>query len=97
MQVGFEKLMEMQHTDEIMDPYAKVKNRRKKKRKAQDTEDENHNFNIRKHGRPYTPELITPRPQLNDPYGAGSSPFTQGYGSQPTLGLNRGNSLGPTS
>lgn len=85
-QVGLEKLMSMQHTDEILDPYFKVKNRKKKKKKRDDSDDENRDEVAHRRGRPFTPELTTPR--NDNPYGggaAGASPYTMGYGSQPNL------------
>ena len=48
--------MEIEHTDEIVDPMARIKIRKKKKFKMPESD-------IRRptHSRPYTPELLTSR------------------------------------
>ncbi len=58
-EISYDKLMELEHTDEVTDPYSRVK-RKKQKRKSTDTDDKI-TLPTKQSSRPYTPEIISPR------------------------------------
>lgn len=51
--------MELEHTDEVIDPYSRTK-KKKKKRKSIDNDDKI-TIPIKQSSRLYTPEIISPR------------------------------------
>jgi hypothetical protein len=51
--------LELEHTDEVIDPYTRIK-KKKKKRKSSDIDDKI-TLPIKQSSRLYTPEIISPR------------------------------------
>lgn len=82
--IAFEKLVQLEHTDDIIEPYSILKREQdqvKKKRKPKDTKIKI-DLKPAQASRPFTPEILSPKGQFDSPVRASYN--ANPYGTQAT-------------